>query len=42
MGNGDLKELSREEEEKRGIAERKMWFSSDIKRGKTIWKRSRG
>ena len=29
-------------EEKRGITETKMWrFSSDIKRGQAIWKRSR-
>ena len=27
---------------KKGITERKMWrFSSDIKRGQAIWKRSR-
>ena len=43
MGNGDLKKLSRESGKKREKVERKMLIlASDIKRGKTIWKRSRG
>ena len=39
MDNGDLKMLSREGGEKRGIAQRKMLLNaSDIKRGKAFGK----
>ena len=42
MDNGNLKKLSREGGEKRGIAQRKMLLNaSDIKKRKSIWKRSR-